>query len=553
VVLLRAAWLIPRQLRELGDYGYGAPTESLPTEGSARVDGRVVGAWTGEPRVGVEVVLTRVRAAEPPPGDGATWVSAAAPAVVTDEEGRFSTQVAPGLYRIQTRAAGYWSVGLDQVFVTSSGHVPEDLLVVDHPLCQVEVTITEGGRPVDGAELFLRAGDPGRAFFTRRPRGLVATDARGVARWEGMCGAGTLRYVKLPGEVERFVEMPLWLEPGRDPLALRAEDVREAPLHRGSPSTVIDPKADEGRLEVVPRLYRPVDAGTWRDGTAEIVDPGGHPVDALLLLDPVGPNAYWDTLSSRFYPDAGHTAETGQVVVRSLAPGRYRPVVRPVDGALQVLPEIEVAAGAPADLGRLVVEAVEPAALEGRVVGPHGPVAGAEVYLLGTEELGRMFLTFTRAHRGGRTVTGVDGHYRLGHLPPGDLVLVAYHGDVGASAPAAIDAGAGESAALDLALVPYTVDRRSGWIHGLMVELDRDGPFVFGVTLDSPAARAGVLPGDRVLAIGDEPASWAERTEVYARLVTPAGELPPPLTLREPGADEARVVQLEPAAPTPFD
>ena len=92
VVLLRAAWLIPRQLRELGDYGYGAPTESLPTEGSARVDGRVVGAWTGEPRVGVEVVLTRVRAAEPPPGDGATWVSAAAPAVVTDEEIREAYQ-----------------------------------------------------------------------------------------------------------------------------------------------------------------------------------------------------------------------------------------------------------------------------------------------------------------------------------------------------------------------------------------------------------------------------------------------------------------------------
>ena len=546
---VRALLVVPDQVAELDEYGYWDPPVRLSTRGDAWLRGRVVQAWSGQSLEGVALEISRLPSDELPHPSGRAWTRSAPRKVRSGEDGSFAVQLAPGCYRVVVTSPEYAGSPFGSVVVGQTGQVPMPYLVAAHPVCEPIVQVVgDDGASVVGAELFLRSGDPGRAFYIRRPRGLATTDERGEAGMRVLCGSGTLRYVALPGEPERYVEQPVDILADMPPLQIDVAAIRRAPLAATDPSTVLDERADHDQL---PGRVRPspdaLGSNQWGHAELSLVDGSGQPVEGLVFLDPLDELARTLWAGNRFIPDSGAAVAGGRVRFDAVPEGRYQVVVSPTGGSVAVVDELQLAGGE--GLVRDVrVDRLAPATVEGAVSGPEGPIGGAEVYMLGTGELGRLFFSFSHAVWIPRTVSAPDGTFRLEGLPPGEVTLLAYHPDVGESAPLDLVVAEGEQRTLAMDLLGGTADFRSGWVGGCLVELDRDGVLVAGVIRDSRAHRRGLLPGDRLLTADTLNIRWLERQRVYAVLSGEESGEPRTLTVHRPGEEGVReIAWSEPA------
>ena len=527
---VRAMLLVPRQVTELGDYGYWYRGPELDTKGDAWLRGAVVEAWSGVPIGGLDLRITRLVADEPLGDAGLPWEPSAPRQIRSDQGGRFEAQVAKGLYRIELDSVAYIASAWTHVMMGDRSQLPADLLLVAHPLCDLTADVVDGaGQPVEGVEVALRGGDPGRAFYCRRPACLGVTNRHGQAQWRAMCGPNVVRYLHLPGESKRFVEQPVEL--GSEPTVVRftADEVRSASPVATDPSTVLDQRFLARRTrgetrdgsEVEPRALGSVDA--------HLVTPAGDAAAALVQLESTGMPAGGPDSSGRFVA----VLNQGRARFDDLAPGRYRFWITPLDGPVLPGEVFEVAPGETVDRTEQVADGRIGASVHGEVLGPSGPVAGAEVYLLGIEGLGRAFRSFGHAGWTPKTVTGPDGTFTLDNLPAGEVVLVAYHGAIGASGPFHVALQSGETKRGDLRLEPGTRDRRSGWVGGALLALGRDGPVFADVVVGSRAADIGIVAGDRLLAIDGEDVRWREPQWLHLRLSGDGGAVPSHVTIRD--------------------
>jgi len=535
---VRALLLVPRQVAELDDYGYWERTAALDLQGELWLRGRVVEAWTGEPVGDLEVKITRLEAGEPLGETGLDWEPSAPLRVHGDPQGRFEAQVARGLYRVVLDSTGHTASPFTRVVVGAQGQLPTDLLIVAHPLCDLTIEVVDdAGQPIEGVEVAVRGGDPGRAFNIRRPRCLGETDRRGQATWRAMCGPNKVRYLKLPGESERFVEHPIELTPESARVRFEAAEIRSAPAAATDPSTVRDIRADRGEFYVVQRNLAVAYAKPWGSVDARVVYADGSAAEAVVLLEPAGSAAQltWPGPIESFV--LGSERARFDPVVRSA----HQLVAVPLDGAIRVGAPFEVGPNERVDRGDLVVGHEFGATVVGEVLGPDGPVAGAEVYMLGIEEIGRLFVNLRQLDWLPRTVSGPNGEYSLVDLPAERVVLVAYHPSAGVSPPATFDLSAGQTVRRSMQLAPGTRDRRSGWVGGGLVVIDRMGPYFIRLARESRAERAGIVPGDRIVAIDGERVRWREPQWMYWRLSGEAGHSPSTITIRDVAGGERDV------------
>jgi len=542
VAIGRAAWLVPRQLSELENAGYFDQYEALSSEGAALLRGEVVEAWTGAAVGDVDVAITRLPSGEDLDRPGVAWDPSKPLKVRAGEDGVFEARVAPGLYQVEVDADAVDSSPWTRTFVGRQAQMPASLKVVARRLCDVTVEVVDaGGEPVAGAELFLRGGDMGRSYYGRRPPGMGTTDDHGRASLQLWCGQATLRYVALDGGPQRFLERPLVLRPAAPALTVTLDEVMAAPLEPTDPSTRVDRRArDPETLQLPPAPVLP-DPVLWGSVTATAVDPAGEPVDAVMMLQPLDDPGFVLRRSHRFVRGTAFSQDEGRLTLYEVPPGRFRVVMLPVDQPIHTLDTFDLGLGEHRDLGTLVVEPVRSATVEGVVHGPDGPMGGAEVYAVATGELGRLFVTLAHVQWTPKTLSAPDGSYTLERVPPGDVVVVAYHADVGVSLPSSVTAD--ETTSLDLHLLPGTADRRTGWAQGCLADLDERGLFVASVIHGSAAEAAGALPGDRILYVDDTPVTWVERRRIYALLSGEERGLPSTVTVQRSGEQDVRVIE----------
>lgn len=545
IAVARALWLVPGQLAELRDFGYFEPYHRLPTGGDARLHGRVVEAWVGEPVAGVELEFVRVPAGEIHSDPDEVWGSSRTVRVRSGEDGRFDADVAPGLYRVSVDTEKYHAAPNARIFVGGHQQIPAEEIVVVHPLCDLVVKVVDDeGQPVGDAEVFIRGGDPGRAFYSRRPSGMTMTDARGEVHWRSWCGPATVRYVAIAGRSPAYVERQIRLQSERKVSTFTLDEIEAAPSKPTDPSTVTDERADDPSTLNLPGAPPAPDFANWESWGAVhavVVDPQGEPVDAIVQFEIADPADRSDRHSWRFLPGTGFTRDGGRLTVEHLEPGRFRAVLITQDQPIQRLQVFTHDVEVDTDLGTVVAQAAGNAVAYGRVLGPDGPVAGAEVYLVATEDLGRLFYTVARLEWTPRTLTGPDGSFRLEPLPAGEVVLMAYHTGVGASLPTPVTA-TGELA-VDLVLESGTTDRRAGATGGCASDLDLQGVVITQITGPSLARDAGLLPGDRLLYVDDVPVRWMERCRVYALLSGEERGLPQTVTVQRAGEPELLVLE----------
>jgi len=534
-------WLVPRQVAELREAGYFEPYNRLDSEGSARLRGRVLEAWVGQPVPGVELEFTRLPCGEARDDPHAAWNKSAPFEVRSDEEGRFDVGVAPGLYSVSVASAAYHAQPLSRIFVGRQAQIPSEAVVVVHPLCDLTVELVDGaGAPLRDAEVFVRGGDPGRAFYGLRPPGMMATNARGRSPLRSWCGPATVRYVALAGSTRRFMDRQIELLPETELVKFTLDEIEAAPQKSTDPTTVHDRRSNTPWTLKIPSEPEPTDLESWGRVTAVVVDPQGAPIDAMMCLDSLDYMELPFQRGARFGNAIGFSQEGGGLTINPVGPGRYRVVLFTPDQPIRTLETFTQERDRDTDLGTIVVHPLPSASATGTVLGPDGPIGGAEVYVVAIQDLHRLFVSFARLEWTPRTLTAPDGSYRLDHLPLGDVVIVAYHAGVGVSPPTTVSVE-GELS-LDLHLLPGTVDRRTGWADGCLIGVDLRGAFVIGVIEETHARASGMLPADRLVYVDDIPVRWMERTRLYALLSGEERSPPRTVTVERQGEEDLLVL-----------
>ena len=526
--------LVPRQVAELGEYGYGYHGPELDPEGDLWLRGDVLEAWTGAPVGDVVLRITRMVADEPRGEDGFRWEPSAPLQIRSDPQGHFEIQVARGLYRVDLDSTEYIASPWNRVIVDELAQMPAELRIVAHSLCDLTITVADNGRPIEGAELALRGGDPGRAFYIRRPSCLGVTNRKGQAHWHAMCGPNLVHYIHLPGEDKRFVERPVEVGPEPTEIRFEAGEVRRASLVATDPATVVDERLP-GRPSGRAKNARDAAAETvWGSVDALLVSSTGDGTAALVRLEAAG------DLAVAAGPNPRRVAALNQERARfdGVAAGTYRLWITPLVGPVRPGDVFTVAAGEHVERTERVPGVQDGTSVNGRVHGPDGPVVGAEVYLLGIEEVGRLFLSFSHAAWIPKTITGADGMFTLKNLPAGKVVLVAYHRGVGASSPLPVTLDSGGPEHATLRLEPGTADRRSGWVGGALLALQNSGPCFWDVVAGSRADEIGIVAEDCLMAIDGVDVRWRELQWLYMTLSGEWGGTPARITIRDGFAAE---------------
>ena len=215
------------------------------------------------------------------------------------------------------------------------------------------------------------------------------------------------------------------------------------------------------------------------------------------------------------------TASEGQFRFEGLAPGTYR--VAPLVGSASTSAEVLVTRDEPSTWAE--VQLGVGGRLSGTVLGPDGlPLAQAWVYVAGREERGRNTL---RGEPGAQTHTDEAGLFTLDDLPPGRVHLQAARRDLGFTPVMPLDVRGGEE--LDGLSLRVRDDRDrirtardGGGRIGIRPKHDGLGYHVRDVVEGLPAAEAGILPGDRIVAIDGRSTLWM----IPAEFLTLARGLP---------------------------
>ncbi len=546
LALIRAAFIVPGQLEELWVLEHGEPFEGTPisTRGEAVLSGSVVEVWNGERAADVRLEVTRYPVGEALADDGEPWAPSRPRKLRANAAGDFELEVAPGLYRIRVEDPDFDASNGYQAVVDLAGQTPSPLVVGVHRACELEAELIDAaGEPVPGAELFIKSGDPGRAFFTPQPYGMASTDEDGVASWRCRCGELEIRQAELPGGRIRYLERSLEVDESTPRQTLTLAEVEAGGTSARTQVLVRRDPADERPvLDLVPapREGAPEQPGQGRV-SGRLVGPGGEPVRAQILIDTTGWPRKFEFAYLRFLPWWPVTDERGGFTT-PLPAGRHRLYVMPAGGAPVVLQPFDVAAGEEVDLGELTVPRRASHTVTGRVLGPDGAVGGAEVYPVATGEIGRLFLSALNTGPFPRTLTAPDGTFELGGLPPDEVVLMAYHRDVGAGDAVAVSLVEGPVAEVELRLRPGSADLRMGWVAGAWFEVNRDGLLLTRVIEGSVSHRAGLRPGDRLLTVDGTSVRWFEKQRMFAVLGREAPIPPSKLTVARPGETEPVVL-----------
>ena len=557
LALVRMAFVVPGQLRELWLLRSGVVAyegEPIPLAGGSRLEGRLVEAWTGRRLADVGLEIVRFPAGEPPTTAGDVWAPSRASKARSGPDGGFGFDVAPGFYRLRVEDPAYYSSDGYQAVVGEAGQTPAPLVIAAHRICALEVELLDDdGAPVPGAEGFIKNGDPGRAFFTPQRNGMASTDDHGVAHWHRRCGEASLRRVELPDHTVHYVERPIELVDDTPRLTLAVADVRATPPRPREPVLERRPKGDPG--EMLAHAESPAEGAPEIPGvtrlSARIVDEAGAPLRAQVLVDAMAPPAGFRYDYLRFLPIWPVTGPDGALALE-IPTGRLRLFVLAAGRAPLVGEPFDAIAGESIDLGELTVPSSPCRTLRGRVEGPTGPVAGAEIYPVAVGDLGRLFFSAMNTGPFPRTVSGPDGEFELGGLPTDTVVVMAYHRDVGAGVPFTLAAGADDGFDAVLALRPGTSDLKSGWLQGAYFALSREGLVLSRLVEGSAAQRAGLRVGDRPLEIDGVDARWFEPQRVFAVLDGAPGDRATTILVSRKGEPEpveiAWAAAFEPAA-----
>lgn len=232
-------------------------------------------------------------------------------------------------------------------------------------------------------------------------------------------------------------------------------------------------------------------------------------------------------------------ASEGQFLFDGLAPGLYR--VAPL-----------VAAGSQVTTFEVVITREDPSeyvtlrtnmggVLTGRVVGTDGVgISGLFVYVAGMDD-GAGGNIFAGRPPNPRAVTREDGSFSLADVPPGDLHVQAGRQDFGFSPLRPLTIGVADDVTDLQFVVPDERERiergreaRGGL--GVVVDFDRFGVRIRRLMPGFPAEKAGLLPGDRILALDGLSTLWMIRFEFFSRA---RGEIDEPITLTVQRGDEA--------------
>ncbi len=217
------------------------------------------------------------------------------------------------------------------------------------------------------------------------------------------------------------------------------------------------------------------------------------------------------------------TDAQGRFAFAGLGHGLYRlGTVLPVDDpdATFVVPhDGAVHAVLTAHLGRTVT---------GSVLLPDGtPAISARAFLAGMEDgaggnaLWNQELSARRVRK--------DGTFRLYNLPEGRCWIGAWHDDVGFATPVPADEAEGLVLVLrDESARLFSLEEREFGGVGISVSRDALSPLVASVREGGPAARAGLIVGDRIVEVDGLPTLWMPFDELLMRCRGPAGR---PVTL----------------------
>jgi hypothetical protein len=170
----------------------------------------------------------------------------------------------------------------------------------------------------------------------------------------------------------------------------------------------------------------------------------------------------------------------------------------------------------------------------GRVLRPDGtPAGGADVFLSGVED-GKGGNALWQQDPKVRTARD-DGTFLLPGLPEGRCWLEAWLDDVGFSAPAPVE----DQQSVELVIRDemdrlFPLDRARFAGVGISVSRDAAGPYVASAREGGAAARAGVVVGDRIVAVDGLETVWMPFAELLMRCRGPEGR-PVVLTLVRDG------------------
>jgi PDZ domain-containing protein/carboxypeptidase family protein len=405
--------------------------------------------------------------------------------VSADAWGAFVFEPAePGHFQFATvEAPGFFPFGPDigqspVVLALTAGSRVEGVVVELQPKVAYrgEVVDARGAAAAGAAVTIVDTGALRSALYPPGER--FTSDARGSFTFSAPDGAGL--EAKHPT-----------LGTGRAWVDFRAQIARKVTIRLGP-----EPKTDE-----LDRSARPVPApGETAAIAGRVVDPTGAPVTAFGLVvrrslgalerAMVAAPTFFDA-QGRFRLDA---VPAGPIVLTAFATG-----FAPSDDML-------VTVGARQSLDELLLAVRAGRTLRGRVVdaADHRPLAGVRLEIEGhggPEADGTISV-------GGSASTDADGRFALFGIAPGRGSLVALAtGHDAKIVPFDVPA-AGDPAPVEFALTPLgKADEPKLEMVGIgaMLKLERDKLVVGELVAGGGAAEAGLVPGDRILAVDGRP------------------------------------------------
>ena len=493
------------------------------------------------PRLGSPLLLPNTPHAVPPEEP---WVTRA--------DGTFrAAPVTPGRVRALVRHPEYVEAYSDAVTLTAGGDA--EVRVVLHRGGTVEGRVLDAtGRAVAGArvelaatrgtlERSLRTAADGSFAFAAVPDQI----ALNVFASDDDLQPSVRAHLDVP-EGERK-EITLTLPVSRESTTVRVDDDRGYPVATAQVSAIsLDPGAPvrvtaftdaqgEGTLVGVRglRLRLEVFAPTHapRSVTVDAAPPNVHvALDRAMavhgLVRELRTGAPLGDADVALTTELGlrrvHTEPDGSFRATELSTGQLRVRIRSA-GHAPTERTLTLERGTKDELELAPFELSVEATVDGLVVDGRGdPVAGARV----SKDQVPVYLAATKAPPG-VAITDGKGHFHLGELPDGILVLEAYGPDVGrARAEVRVSAG-GRPADVRMILGASSeggsTPHAAGSVAVTLGEVSAAREVVIVAVADgSEAERAGVLAGDVLLRVDDVPVHGIE--EARARLSGPLGD-----------------------------
>lgn len=290
--------------------------------------------------------------------------------VSTDQEGSFETdEVQPGKLELRALAEGFAPSEPVPLELTPGSSLAGITLRLRQGVKLTGLVLDADGKGAPWRELWITRTRP-ESYDTH-----VRTDESGAFEQDGLL-AGTYRVMAFPTEAELAAQGLSSFRGGTDALSVQADvEVTEQGGHVVLTTSAVQPVRIHGTITA-----------------------GGEPASASL----------WFWQSGGDHSPSTETRDDGSYEVLA-APGEYRLALRLHEGG-EAGPELQLTVEGPGEQ-RLDFD-VPVGAVEGRVLGPEGPLAGIPVYLFKPLESSNDWM---RA----RAISDEHGRYSVDKLPVG--------------------------------------------------------------------------------------------------------------------------------------